>query len=76
MTSTNTFHGSHDQYVIVSNNGSLEVEDTVGGRDGSETLSAINVITFTDGTGVLDRTGTAANVLRITNTPNGRLKVV
>ena len=65
-------HGSHDQYVIISNNGSLEVDDKVGGRDGNETLPANNVIKFTDGTGVFDPTGTAEDVDRLYSAALGR----
>ena len=62
---TVTLSGSHDQYVIADSNGSLYVQDTVSGRDGTQTLSGISQISFADGTGVFDLTGTAENVARI-----------
>jgi hypothetical protein len=68
LTSTGTSqHGSHDQFVVFNNNGSLHVEDKVGGQDQTQTLSSGNVITFTDGTGVFDPTGTAEDVARLYN---------
>jgi hypothetical protein len=68
LTSTGTDtsqHGSHDQFVVFSSNGSLHVEDKVGGQDQTQTLSSGNLITFTDGTGVFDPTGTAEDVARL-----------
>jgi uncharacterized protein DUF4214 len=65
-------HGSHDQYIVADNNGSLYVQDTVAGRDGTQTLPGVNVMTFTDGTGVFDPTGTAGDVDRLYSAALGR----
>jgi hypothetical protein len=67
-----TVHGSHSQYVVASNNGSLYVQDTVVNRDGTQTLPNDGTITFTDGTGVFDPTGTAENVARLYSATLGR----
>jgi hypothetical protein len=58
-------HGSHDQYIVASNNGSLYVQDKVVGRDGTQTLPGTNIMSFTDGSGVYDPTGTAEDVARL-----------
>jgi hypothetical protein len=58
-------HGSHDQYVVVSSNGSLYLDDTVAGRDGTRTLPSGRVMAFTDGAGVFDPSGTAEDVARL-----------
>jgi hypothetical protein len=57
--------GSHDQYVVASNNGSLYLRDLVAGRDGTQILSSIHQFTFSDGTGVFAPTGTAEDVARL-----------
>jgi Domain of unknown function (DUF4214) len=62
--------GSHDQYLIVDDNGSLHLEDSVSRRDGSHT--GVQQIQFDDGVGILDHTGTAANVLRLYQAALGR----
>jgi hypothetical protein len=58
-------HGSHDQYGIASAGGSLYLQDSVAGRDGSGTLPGGHVMAFTDGVGVFDPTGTAEDVARL-----------
>lgn len=55
-------HGSHDQYVIADDGGSLYIQDTVAGRDGTQVLSGIEQMVFTDGTSVFDPTGTAEDI--------------
>jgi hypothetical protein len=65
-------HGSHDQYVIVNDNGTLVVDDTVSGRDGNQELSGVDDVLFSDGTGVFDPTGTAGIVLRLYQAALGR----
>jgi hypothetical protein len=58
-------HGAHYQYIVADNNGSLVAQDSITGRDGTQTLPANTVLTFTDGTGVYDPTGTAEDVARL-----------
>jgi hypothetical protein len=58
-------HGAHNEYVIVNDNGTLVVEDTVAGRDGTQRLSGVDDVLFSDGTGVFDPTGTTGTVLRL-----------
>jgi hypothetical protein len=58
-------HGSASQYIIADNAGSLYVQDTVNGRDGTQTLPDVTRMVFTNGTGVFDPTGTAEDVARI-----------
>jgi Domain of unknown function (DUF4214) len=65
-------HGSHDGYVVGDNNGSLYLQDTVAGRDGTQILATNNVMTFTDGTGLFDPTGTAEDVDRVYSAALGR----
>jgi Glycosyl hydrolases family 16/Domain of unknown function (DUF4214) len=65
-------HGSHDQFIVASDNGSLHVEEPADGRDETQMLSSGNVITFSDGTGVFDRTGTAEDVDRLYAAALGR----
>jgi hypothetical protein len=61
-------HGSHDQYGIASAGGSLYLQDSVVGRDGTRTLPSDHVMAFTDGVGVFDPTGTAEDVSRLYQT--------
>jgi hypothetical protein len=51
-------HGAASQYIIADNNGSLYIQDTVAGRDGTQTLPGITGMVFTNGIGVFDPTGT------------------
>jgi hypothetical protein len=62
---TVTLHGSHDQYIIVNNNGSLYVQDTVAGRDGIQTLPGDREVVFTDGKGIFDPSGTGEDISRL-----------
>ena len=65
-------HGSSAQYVIADNNGALHVQDTVVGRDGTQTLYGVNAMVFSDGTGVFDPTGSAESVSRVYQATLGR----
>lgn len=58
-------HGPAAQYVIADDNGSLYIQDTVPGRDGTQTLPGVNEMVFTNGVGVFDPTGTAEEVARL-----------
>jgi hypothetical protein len=58
-------HGSHGQYILANDGGSLYVQDTVAGRDGTQILPGVNEAHFTDGNGVFDPTGTAEDVARL-----------
>jgi ELWxxDGT repeat protein len=60
-----TLRGSSSQYIVADNNGSVYLQDTVAGRDGTQTLAGVTEIVFTNGTGVFDRTGTAEDVARL-----------
>jgi phospholipase/lecithinase/hemolysin len=60
--------GSAAQYVIADDRGSLYLQDTVAGRDGTHTLAGITTMVFTDGTGVFDPTGAAEDVARLYRT--------
>jgi ELWxxDGT repeat protein len=60
-----TLHGISSQYIVADNNGSVYLQDTVAGRDGTQTLSGVTEIVFTNGTGVFDSTGTAEDVARL-----------
>jgi V8-like Glu-specific endopeptidase len=57
--------GSSSQYLIADGNGSLYVQDTVSGRDGTQTLPGVTEMVFADGIGVFDPTGTAEDVARV-----------
>jgi VCBS repeat-containing protein len=63
--------GPHGQYVVADDNGALYVQDTVTGRDGTQTPAG-NQMVFSDGIGVLDPTGTAEDVLRLYQAALGR----
>jgi hypothetical protein len=58
-------HGSAAQYIIADDDGSFYVQDTVAGRDGTQLVSGVNIIQFTNGVGVFDPTGTAEDVARL-----------
>jgi hypothetical protein len=62
---TVVLHGSSDQYVIADDGGTLDIQDTVPGRDGTLALNGVTAMVFTDGTGVADPTGTAESVARL-----------
>ncbi len=57
--------GSHDQYEVAPGSvGELNIVDTVPGRDGAASDLA-HIVSFDDGTGVLDTTGNAEALARI-----------
>jgi hypothetical protein len=56
-TDSSLLSGNHDQYSIALQNGALNVQDDVAGRDGSRLLAAGTEAQFTDGVGVADPTG-------------------
>jgi Domain of unknown function (DUF4214) len=62
---TVVLHGASAQYVIANDGGSLYVQDTVSGRDGTQILSGTTLMAFTDGTGVFDPNGSAEDVARL-----------
>jgi hypothetical protein len=57
--------GSSSQYLIADDEGSLYVQDTVAGRNGTQVLPGANEMMFTNGVGVFDPTGTAEDVARL-----------
>jgi hypothetical protein len=64
--------GSAAQYVIASNGGTLYLQDTVPGRNGTQELPGVDTMKFTDGTGVFDPTGSAEDVDRLYYATLGR----
>jgi hypothetical protein len=61
-----TLHGDHTQYIIApTQDGALQITDTVPDRDGSNVYTATQQIRFIDGNGVFDPTDTAENVARL-----------
>jgi hypothetical protein len=58
-------HGTHDQYIVLDDNGTLYIQDTVASRDGTQLLPGVNQMTFVDGTGRFDDSGTAEHVSRL-----------
>jgi hypothetical protein len=58
-------HGAATQYVIADDSGSLYIQDTVAGRDGTQILSDVKEMEFTNGVGLVDPTGTAEDVARL-----------
>jgi phospholipase/lecithinase/hemolysin len=57
--------GSSAQYVVADDGGTLYVQDTVSGRDGTQVLPGVDVMQFTDGVGVFDPTGATEDVARL-----------
>jgi hypothetical protein len=57
--------GDASQYIVADDNGAAYVQDTVAGRDGTQTLPDATAIQFADGVGVFDPTGTAEDVARL-----------
>jgi hypothetical protein len=58
--------GSHDQYVIAkTSDGQGYVQDTIAGRNGTQTIAGLQHILFSDGTGDFDPTGAAEDVTRL-----------
>ena len=67
-----TLSSESSQYTIADNGGSLFVQDSVPGRDGTQTLPGVNEMTFTNGIGIFDPTGTAEDVARLYQAILGR----
>ncbi|HEY4043429.1 MAG TPA: DUF4214 domain-containing protein, partial [Rhodopila sp.] len=57
--------GSSSQYIIANDGGSLYIQDSVAGRNGTQVLSGVNEMVFTDGVGIFDPTGSAEDVARL-----------
>jgi phospholipase/lecithinase/hemolysin len=58
--------GTHDQYVVALNPaGGAVIQDSVPGRDGTQTPARALHIVFTDGIGWFDATGNAGEVARL-----------
>ncbi len=58
--------GSHDQYIVaLTSSGQAEIRDKIAGRDGTQTISGLQHMKFTDGTGDFDPTGQAETVTRL-----------
>ncbi|HXP09981.1 MAG TPA: DUF4214 domain-containing protein, partial [Acidobacteriaceae bacterium] len=57
--------GSSSQYIIADDDGLLYIEDTVAGRDGTQILSGVTVMVFSNGKGLFDPTGNAEDVARL-----------
>jgi hypothetical protein len=57
--------GSSAQYIIANDNGTLYIQDTVAGRNGTQVLPGITVMSFTDGMALFDPTGTAEDISRL-----------
>jgi hypothetical protein len=68
LSGTTNLQGSAAQYVIADDAGSLYIQDTVAGRDGTQLLPGITTMVFTDGTGIFDPTGTAEDLSRLYQT--------
>jgi V8-like Glu-specific endopeptidase len=64
--------GTHTQYLIANASGSLYFQDLVASRDGTQTVSGVDEIVFTDGVGRFDTTGNAEEVARLYGTAFGR----
>ena len=65
--------GVHTDYVIALVSGGLAyIQDTKPGRDGIQTVANLGRITFADGSGLFDPTGTAEDVARLYRGAFGR----
>ncbi len=65
--------GVHSDYVIAQVSGGLAyVQDTRAGRDGVQTIAKLGRISFADGSGLFDPTGTAEDVARLYQGAFGR----
>lgn len=66
-------HGAHTDYIIAQvSGGQAYVQDTVAGRDGTQILSNLGQISFTDGSGLFDPTGRAEDITRLYQGAFGR----
>jgi hypothetical protein len=57
--------GSSAEYVIADDNGALYIQDSVAGRNGTQRLPGITVMSFTDHIALFDPTGAAQDVARL-----------
>jgi hypothetical protein len=57
--------GASSQYTIADDNGSLYVQGSVTGVDGSHVMSDTTLMAFTNGIGLFDPTGTGEEVARL-----------
>ncbi len=66
-------HGVHTDYVIAQvSGGQAYIQDTKPGRDGTQTLAKLDQISFADGVGLFDPSGTAQDVARLYQGAFGR----
>lgn len=63
-----TLRGTAAQYVVADDGGSLYIQDTVAGRDGTQVLSGVSTMSFANGIGVFDPTGAAEDLARLYQT--------
>jgi hypothetical protein len=67
-------HGQHADYKLAVNpDGAKVIQDSVVGRDGSQTISTLHDIIFTDGVGRFDATGNAEEAARLYQAALNRL---
>jgi len=66
-------HGVHTDYIITQvSGGQAYIQDTKAGRDGIQTLAKLDQISFADGVGLFDPSGTAEDVARLYQGAFGR----
>jgi len=66
-------NGVHTDYIIAQvSGGQAYIQDTHAGRDGTQTVASLGRISFADGTGLFDPTGTAEDVARLYQGAFGR----
>jgi hypothetical protein len=58
-------HGSHAEYVVADDSGSLYIQDNGSAGDGTQVLPGVTEMVFTDGIGIFDPTGAAEDVSRL-----------
>jgi hypothetical protein len=57
--------GTASQYQVADDSGTVDVQDTVAGRDGTQTSPGATTLIFTNGVGLFDPTGTAEDIARL-----------
>ncbi len=66
-------HGVHTDYIIAQvSGGQAYIQDTKPSRDGNQTLAKLDQISFADGVGLFDPSGTAEDVARLYQGAFGR----
>lgn len=66
-------HGAHSDYIIAQvSGGQAYIQDTKPGRDGIQTIAKLGQISFADGVGLFDPSGTAEDVARLYQDAFGR----